>query len=656
MSVIGGAAVWLDRPHHDGSALYVEGRRHRLGDRVAVRLRVPRGWGETEVKLWVMHDGDPLRLPTRVAAEDGAERWYQATLPVDNPEVRYRWLVGRADGYHWVTARGLFDRDVAALGDFLLTVYEPPPAWADDAIAYQIFPDRFARSGRVDVEPPGWARPAAWDDRPARGGDAAVRQWFGGDLFALAERADYLADLGVSLVYLTPFFPARSTHRYDSSTFDRVDPLLGGDQALIELSAELHRRGIRLIGDLTINHTGAAHEWFRRAQAARRGETAPNDEQGFYYWPENSPLDLGIWQQALDAQWRAPARPGVEPMADPPPEYVSWLGVPSLPKLNWNSQALVRRMIAGPDSVVGRYLRPPFDLDGWRVDVAHMTGRFASDDLYQMVARTIRQTVDSVKPDALVIGEHFFDVSRDLPGDGWHAIMNYAAFLKPAWSWLADPALDPSIWFLDVPLPVPRRTGGKVVATMREFGSAAAWPQAAHAWNMLDSHDTSRITTIGGGPEMAEVGTAWLLTYPGIPAVFAGGEGGARGVTGEEGRVTMPWDQIAAGGGERWDGGAAAAVGELIGLRRRHVALRRGGLRWAFVADDALGYLRESDGERILVALARAPWEGVVIPRLDARPASSLYRPRHAAALSLTASPEGLRIGGEGPAIGVWRL
>ncbi|MDR0592077.1 MAG: hypothetical protein LBG60_02220, partial [Bifidobacteriaceae bacterium] len=334
------ASSWLGRPHHDGSALYVDGRGRRLGDRVAVRLRVPAGWGETAVKLWVMRDGDPLRLPARVIASDLAETWYQAVLPVDNPEVRYRWLVAREGGYHWVTARGVFDRDVSALGDFLVTVHGPPPAWSDDAIGYQIFPDRFARSGRAgSAGAPVWARAAGWDDRPAAGGEAAVRQWFGGDLFGVAERADYLADLGVSLVYLTPFFPAGSTHRYDATTFDRVDPLLGGDEALIELSAALHRRGIRLIGDLTANHTGSGHEWFQRALAARRGEIPPNEEQSFYYWPENSPLDIGQWQRALDAQWEPPAGAGAGAAGrtdGPAPEYVSWLGVPSLPKLNWN--------------------------------------------------------------------------------------------------------------------------------------------------------------------------------------------------------------------------------------------------------------------------------------------------------------------------------
>ncbi|MDR2381926.1 MAG: hypothetical protein LBE08_12300 [Bifidobacteriaceae bacterium] len=682
------ATVWLGQPHHDGSALYVDGRNHHLGDRVAVRLMIPAAWGESAVKLWVMRDGEPLRLPARITAQPGpgpvtsqeaSARWYEAILPVDNPEVRYRWLIARPGGYHWVTARGVFDRDVPAAGDFLLTTHGPPPAWSDHAVGYQIFPDRFARSGRLTARPPTWARAAEWDATPAPGGEAAGREYFGGDLYGIAQHADYLADLGISLVYLTPFFPAGSTHRYDASTFDWVDPLLGGDQALIELSDALHRRGIRLIGDLTVNHTGSGHEWFRRALAARSGKVPPNEEQGFYYWPENSPLDLGLWQQALDAQASGsdhPASPdptgsdhpassdptGPDPTAGaqpalirPAPDYLAWLGIPTLPKLNWNAAALIQRMITGPDSVVGRYLRPPFNLDGWRIDVAHMTGRFADDDLYHQVARTIRATMDAVKPDSLLIGEHFFDVSRDLPGDGWHAVMNYAAFLKPVWSFLASATADPAIGFLDVPLPVPRRDGGRVVATMREFAATAAWPATSHAWNMLDSHDSARIATIAEDPQLVELGAAWLATYPGIPAIFAGAEGGARGATGEASRTTMPWDQIAAGGGSRWSGRLAAAYRALIALRRRHTPLRTGGLRWAFTSDDAVGYLRETPSATILVALARAPWAGVVMPGIGAA-GSSLYHPHLAAALSLEVTPEGWRIAGDGPGIGIWRI
>ncbi|MEA5053600.1 MAG: alpha-amylase family glycosyl hydrolase, partial [Propionicimonas sp.] len=405
-------------------------------------------------------------------------------------------------------------------------------------------------------------------------------------------------------------------------------------------------RGMRVIGDLTTNHTGDAHEWFRAAQADRGSVTA-----GFYYWADDVPFDLHRWQQSLADQWGGEVASAgwVEPV-----DYVTWLGVASLPKLNWGSQELWDRMLRGPGSVVGRYLRPPFGLDGWRIDVAHMTGRFAADDYHDAVARAIRATIDATG--GLLVGEHFYDVYNDQLGDGWQSVMNYQGFIKPLWSWLTRP--DSDLRFADLPVPIPRRPATDVVATMRDFDGSVPWRLSSRQWNMLGSHDTARIATVTADPRLVEVGAAWLFTYPGIPALFAGDEGGAVGVNGENSRTTMPWDQIDAGGGPRWDGAAFQRYRSLIRLRRASTALQDGGLRWAVITPDAVAYLRETAGERLLVVLARAPWQGTRLPRwllADGATPELLYGGSAAATPTLTVE-DALSISGEGPAVGVWRL
>jgi alpha-glucosidase len=612
----------LDQPHHDGSELYADQGPYELGQDVTVRLRVPAGYGESDVWIRALSDAEPVRIPTTRVREDEHERWYEGVVRVHNPVANYRWMVNTPDGYQWVTGRGTFDRDVTDAGDFLLTTHAPPPAWTSDAVVYQVFPDRFARSAAADErEVPDWAEPTAWDTAPEGRAKNTPLQFYGGDLTGVEEHLDHLQALGVNTLYLTPFFPSRSNHRYDGSTFEAVDPLLGGDEALAALSAAVHARGMRLIGDLTTNHTGSSHEWFRTALA---DETSP--EHGFYYWREHAGE-----------------------------KYVSWLGVSSLPKLNFGSQELWARTVDGPDSAIGRWLQPPYSLDGWRIDVANMTGRYADDDYTHEVARRTRATILAANPEGLLVSEHFHDAADDVRGDGWMSNMNYSAFTRPLWAWVAQKGTE--LDFLGLATTIPRRPAHGMVEAMREFDSRYAWPTKVRLWNMLGSHDTARIRTVTGDPAVVEVAAAMLFGYPGVPAMFMGDEGGFTGWNGEAGRKTMPWDQIAAGGGELWDAATFEAYQGLIAARRASRALRDGGMRWAVVADDAVAFLRETADERVLVVAARDGWAGATLPAhlADGEP-ELLYGGRIGATAQVTADAAGVHVAGDGPAVGIWRL
>ena len=607
-------------PHHDGSALYVPEGVPALGDTVPVRVRVPRAAGVRDVWLRTVRDGEPRLAPARLDRSDEHEDWYVAEVLVHNPVTSYRFFLDEGDaGYRWLNGRGTWDRDVPDAADFRLTVHDGAPAWMRDGVVYQVFPDRFARSAGADGRPvPEWAVPAAWDDEPHGSGPDVGTQYYGGDLAGIEERLDHLLALGVTTLYTTPVFPGRSNHRYDASTFDHVDPLLGGDAAYASLIRAAHARGLRVLGDLTTNHTGAGHEWFARALA---DPGAP--ERDFYYWTDGEP------------------------------GYVGWLEHASLPKLSYGSAELGARMIDGPGSVVGRYLREPFGLDGWRIDVANMTGRHGAEDRTHEIARRLRATMRGVNPDAALVAEHFHDASGDLAGDGWHANMNYSAFTRPAWTWLSPEGS--VVPYLGLPVRTPRRGGPAVVETMREFDAVLPWRVTASQWNMLGSHDTPRLRSIVGSRAMVEVAAALLLTYPGTPAIFAGDEVGLTGLNGEHARATMPWhDASATGAGPgRWDGATFDLYRALIAVRRGSDALRHGGLRWVHVADDALVYLRETPEERVLVALARAPWGGVTLhPALVGRGEPE----RLHGALDLAPHDGGARLAGDGPAVGVWRL
>jgi alpha-glucosidase len=626
--------------------LYVDSTNLSLGDRVPVRLRLPDDYGQTSVWLRVSHDGDPLKIEAKLDRHGAGETWFTAEMPIDNPLVSYRWLIEHPGGYRWLTGRGVFDRDVSDIGDFRTSTYGAAPAWAKASVGYQIFPDRFAASGHEHGTLPAWAVPAQWDDEPHPPGMASTTQYFGGDLDGIRKHLDHLDRLGVNLIYLTPFFPAQSVHRYNADRFDMVDPLLGGDAALASLIAAAHDRGIRVIGDLTTNHTGESHQWFQQALADRS-----SDQASYYYWSDSVDIDFERWSQAVNGS----LNPGRQVFNGHPVNYVSWLGVPSLPKLNWGSPALAEAMLTGPASVTGRYLNQPFNMDGWRVDVAHMTGRFATDDYYQLVARAMRATVDQSA--GLLVGEHFYDLYNDLTGDGWMSVMNYASFIKPVWSWLAPH--DSALRFADLPLPIPRRTGGSVVATMRDFDGSVPWKVFSRQWNMLGSHDTARIASIIGDRGLTEIAAVWLMTYPGIPAIFAGDEGGAVGLSGEASRSTMPWNQIDAGGGERWQQDVFTRYQQLIRLRRSQDALQDGSLRWVLVADDVLAYLRQTADQSILVLLARSAWPGVILPGwlCPSGQPELLYGGQLVDTPAIQVDRQHVTIGAtSGPAVAVWQL
>lgn len=572
-------------PHHDGSALCVSNAFPELGEKVTVRLRVPRSLGEVDgVWLRSVRDGEPhYDAAAPVGGSDVVPwDWYTAELSVINPVQRYRWAI-RLDGRtHWLNAAGFFNRDVRDDHDFRVvaldrTVADPTPDWVHQSAMYQVFPDRFARSEQADLHPtPEWAIACDWDTSEVSGrGPETPSQFFGGDLPGITEKLDHIQGLGATVLYLTPMFPARSNHRYDASDFSGVDPLLGGDSALVELVEAAHARGLRVIGDLTTNHSGDAHEWFR---AARASAAAP--EAKYYYFDEDHK------------------------------NYVGWLGVDSLPKFNWNSQKLRERFVLDDDSMVARWLKPPFNFDGWRIDVGNMTGRQGRDDLNHEVAALIRRRLHEVKPDAMLLAESTCDAAADFQGDTWHGAMTYTNFTRPLWHWLAgdhEPAGEP--WFFGVPPERCERIDGEdFLATHLDFVSGFPWTVRRCNMNALDTHDTARAAHVMR-PGGQAVGVALQYTMPGIPMVFMGDEFGLTGWNGEASRTPMPWNDPSRIGED-----LRGLYGELGRVRSQSPALLDGGIRWVHAGSDVLIFVREHAEESALVVAARDDFE----VRLDA--------------------------------------
>lgn len=544
----------LDQPHHDGSPLYLDDEAPALGTHVGVRVRTTTRQPYDRVWVRTVEDAEPFFTPMTVESTDDATVWWRGAVHLRNPVQRYRFLLERGEEQEWLNQSGVHPYDVPDAHDFVVSTFPAAPDWARDAVVYQVFPDRFARSAAADDRPtPSWAVPAAWDDAPVHVGPDTPLQWYGGDLDGVAEHLDHVQALGADTLYLTPVFPAESNHRYNASTFDVVDDLLGGDAAYRRLVDAAHARGLRILGDLTSNHTGDTHEWFLRAS-----EDVDSTERAFYYFT-------------------------------PDGGHEGWKGHSTLPKLDHRDAELGTRFRA----VVQRWLR--FGLDGWRIDVANMTGRHVETDIAHDVAREIRRAAEEVHADVSIVGEHGHDASGDLDGDGWHGTMNYYGFSFPVWEFVRKP--EGHVPSFGWPVGVPRRPAQRAFRSMQEFTARFGWRAVTQSWNILGSHDTPRIRTVTGGAGLQHAAVALQFTLPGVPMVFAGDEIGLEGVDGEDARRTMPWDALPTG--------MAEVYRHYADLRRMHPALRRGSLRWAVLADDLVAYLREHPDGDVLVAVSR---------------------------------------------------
>ena len=616
-------------PHHDGSPLYVSDLAPSLGDVVRVRLRVPSGYGPlAAVRTRSNPDHEPEWTDASPLGSADGWDWWEAPVTVRNPRHGYRWVLVHENGaVEWLNQTGLHAIETLDAEDFALVAYPAPPAWLTDAVMYQVFPDRFARSAQADEHPtPEWAIAASWDTPVDPVMPGRSRQFYGGDLDGITEKLDHLVSLGVNLLYLTPIFPAASNHRYDAASFDRVDPLLGGDEAYIRLIEAAHARGIRVIGDLTSNHSGDRHEWF---QAAYGHPGAPEEE--FYYFTDDANT-----------------------------EYVSWLGHASLPKFNWASQELRRRFIEGPDSVVAKWLKPPFSTDGWRIDVANMTGRWGDVDLNAEVRQLLRRTMIEINPDTILLGESTNDAASDLQGDGWHGAMTYPSFTRPLWGWLSDPQGTPYLtaegewetepWFFTQPIGgIPRYTATQFVDAVVQFTAGIPWRVRLGNMQPLDTHDTGRFAT-NAAPGTVPVAVGLMMTLPGMPVVFAGDEFGLVGADGEASRTPIPW-------GTETAPAVAERLGlyrDLIALRRAHPTLATGGLRWVHVDDDAIAFVRESADETLLILAAKGDVDASLPPAALPRvaEAEAVYGE---ATLGVSGDGSAL-LTAEGPAFAVWRL
>ncbi|WP_034344112.1 glycoside hydrolase family 13 protein [Deinococcus misasensis] len=423
------------------------------------------------------------------------------------------------------------------------------PDWVKDAVFYQIYPDRFAKSSRVqkanNLQP--------WGDTPH------PHKYQGGDLLGVVEHLDHLVELGVNAIYFCPIFQSASNHRYHTHDYFQVDPMLGGNEALKELLEEAHKRGIKVVLDGVFNHSSRGFFQFNDVL-----ENGPSSAYVDWFHIHGWPLD---------------------PYGSGPANYEAWWGMKALPKFNTNTRA-VREFLW---DVAEYWIK--FGVDGWRLDVPN---EIDDDEFW----REFRRRVKTVNPEAYIVGEIWGDATRWLQGDQFDAVMNYL-FTRPAIGFFGSRSLD----YEQV-----RGTGYEHIDTMDAPAFAGHMQHILTMYpkevvlaqlNLLGSHDTPRYRTVTGGDETAyQMAVLFQMTYPGTPCIYYGDEVGLSGGKDPLCRGAFPWDRP-----DTWNLRALDYTKKVVKARHTYNALRRGDFRVLHAQGDVIVYERTQDGERAVVVI-----------------------------------------------------
>ena len=519
-------------------------------------------------------------------------------------------------------------REILEYYNFVVVPGFSTPDWAKGAVMYQIFTDRFYNGDKSnDVETNEYyyigdysQRVTNWDKYPANMG---VREFYGGDLRGVMDKLDYLQDLGVEVVYFNPLFVSPSNHKYDIQDYDYIDPHYGkivddggevlpngvtdnsqatkykkrttglknleaSNELFIKLVEELHRRGMKVILDGVFNHCGSFNKWMDRE---RIYEGEEDYEPGAYV--------------SADSPYRSYFRFFKEGPENWPynGNYDGWWGHDTLPKLNYEDSVKLENYIL----YIGRkWVSPPYNVDGWRLDVAADLGR--SNEYNHEFWQKFRRAVKDANPNALILAEHYGDPSDWLKGDEWDTVMNYDAFMEPVTWFLtglekhSDEAREELLGNID-----------NFIGSMAHHMSNMLTPSLQVAMNELSNHDHSRFLTrtnhmVGRvehlGPEAANeyVNKAVMreavvmqMTWVGAPTVYYGDEAGVCGFTDPDNRRTYPWGHE--------DQELIAFHKEAIRIHKEHPALKTGSLKILGGEENILSYARFKGHDRIIVVI-----------------------------------------------------
>ena len=613
----------------DGTAFYRNPSEPDCFEEVHLRFRTGRENVDEVILVF-----DEQRYTMQKVANDKMFDYYEYTVKLGDSRVVYYFEVHSGHMVCYFNSVGVCS-SVENYYNFSITPSFQTPDWAKGAIIYQIFVDRFYNGDRSnDVETDeyfyigeGTHKNSDWMKYPR---EMDVREFYGGDIAGVMQKLDYLQDLGVEAIYLNPIFVSPSNHKYDIQDYDYIDPHFGrivkndgenlqrdengnliihdpehpnkdatryicrvtdkenleaSNQLFIEFVEEVHRRGMKVILDGVFNHCGSFNKWLDRECIY---EDAPGYEKGAFV-SKDSPYRTFF--KFREDTWPYNVN------------YDGWWGHDTLPKLNYEESPKLYEYIM---RIARKWVSPPYNVDGWRLDVAADLGQTAEYNHHFW--HEFRRNVKEANPNAIVLAEHYGDPTEWLKGDQWDTVMNYDAFMEPL------------TWFLTGVEKHSDEYRGDLIGnadaffgSMRHYMTRFNTQSLQVAMNELSNHDHSRFLTRtnhqvgrissrgadaaneGVNKNLFRMAVLMQMTWPGAPTIYYGDEAGLCGWTDPDSRRAYPWGHE--------DEELIQYHKELIRIHKEHQVLRTGSILFLFGEYQCISYGRFDDNEHIVVAI-----------------------------------------------------
>lgn len=548
---------WLESVYSDGSKLFVQPVLPKKGEEVTISIRFFADAPVKAVMLRTRINGGEERIHMERGEEKNGLVYYFAKVSNKEDSLHYHFFIVANEMIYYYNQAGIQEYMPDETYDFRIVYGYRQPAWVKGAVFYQIFPERFCngnpansvKDGEYQFDGHNTIQVKDWNTVPAPYDETYCLDFYGGDLEGIRKKIPYLKELGVTALYLNPIFYAATVHKYDCLDYFTVDPHFGGDRALQELVEELHKNDMRIILDVSINHTGSAHKWFNKD-----GEFF-DKSIGAYHNPD-----------ALERQYYFFGENN---------DYKAWFDVDTLPTLNYTSEALKEILYKGEDSVVKKWLKPPFNIDGWRFDVADVMARNDEVQLHHEVWPEIAKSIKDTKEEAYVVAEEWGDCGEFLQGGEWDTPMNYFGCARPVREFVGEWDL-----FLAKEEVIhhtkPNQSAKALANRIRQHLFKIPFQLQQVQFNLLGSHDTSRLHN---NPKISweevKIADVLLFTLPGTASIYYGDEAGIDGrLEDTEGcRYPMPWDK------DFKEGKPYQCYHTLAYMKRENEAFYEGGFR-----------------------------------------------------------------------------